>query len=253
MRRYTWALAALTVIASSSAAMADNFYVGAYAGPNTQQGHSTTTTIFSPTGYFASTSPAAIATAGSQGINTTGLNVGALAGYTWQFDPNWFAGFEVDFGVNSDTDTTGGSGTYPCCAPTGFTVSSKVSTNWLFTARPRLGYAWDNWAAYVTAGLAMTNRKTSFLFTDTFATAHESGAFSDTDASWTVGGGVEDRLSTDWTWRLEYLYADFGSGGGTSTNLTAFTPAVAFPTNVFTHRLSLSEHMVRFALTYNLE
>ena len=129
MRTNVLALAAATVIASSSAALADNFYVGAFAGPNTQQGHSTTTTIFSPVGYFASTSPGAIATTGSQSINTSGLNVGALAGYTWQFDPNWFAGFEVDFGVNSDNDTVGGSGTYPCCAPTGFAVSSKVSTN----------------------------------------------------------------------------------------------------------------------------
>jgi outer membrane immunogenic protein len=266
MKTSVVALAAALLVASSSAALADHFYVGGYAGPNVLDGHWTTTTVSVPLGYFPPTAIAPIAVAGSQPINATGVNVGALGGYTWQFDPNWFAGIEVDFGINSDRDTGGGSGFYPCpvldagperaaavaCVPVGFMITTKVSTNWLFTARPRLGYAWDNWAAYVTGGLAMTDRKTSFVFTDSNF-AHASGVYSDTDASWTIGGGVEDRLSTDWTWRLEYLYADFGSAGGTSTNLTVFKGAVAFPMNVFTHHASLTEHMVRFALTYNLD
>ncbi|HUO89294.1 MAG TPA: outer membrane beta-barrel protein [Rhizomicrobium sp.] len=253
MKNYVVALAAALFVASSSAAMADNFYVGAYAGPNFQQGHVNTTTVFSPVGYFAASSVPAIGVQGSQPFDAYGVGLGALAGYTWYFDPNWFAGLEVDFGINSDVGTATAGNIYPCCSPTSFVVSSKVTTNWLFTARPRVGYVWDNWAAYVTGGLAMTDQKARFLFTDTFATAHESAVFSNSDVSWVVGGGVEDRLSPDWTWRLEYLYAEFSDFGGTSANLTAFSPAIAFPTNVFTHHAVLNEHMVRFALTYNLE
>jgi outer membrane immunogenic protein len=251
--RYIAAAAGIFFV-SSSAALADNFYVGAYAGPNFQQGHATTTTVFSSTGYFTGSSVPAIAAAGSQPFDASGANVGALAGYTWWFDPSWFAGLEVDFGVNSDVGDSTGGAVYPCCAPTAFTVSSKVTTNWLFTARPRIGYVFmDNWSGYITGGLAMTDEKARFLFTDTFASAHESASFSNTDVSWVVGGGVEDKLSSDWSWRLEYLYAEFSGNTGTSTNLTAFTPAVAFPTNVFTHHADLNEHMVRFALTYTLE
>jgi outer membrane immunogenic protein len=251
------AVAAAMLFASSSAASAnetEGFYVGAYAGPSFQQGHTSTTTVFSGTGYFTGSSiPAIAAAAGSQPFSANGINVGALAGYTWAIDDNWFAGLEVDFGVNnSDTGTTAANAVYPCCAPTNFSVSSKVTTNWLFTARPRVGYAWDEWAAYITGGLAMTDKKSSFLFTDTFASAHESAVFSDTDASWTAGAGVEDKLSSEWTWRLEYLYAEFGGGGGTSTNLTA-PSSTAWPTNVFTHRAPLNEHMARFVLTYSLE
>jgi outer membrane immunogenic protein len=244
------AISAALLLASSSAALADNFYVGAYAGPNVLEGHATTTTIQVPAGYFASSSIPAVNAVGSQGIGTTGANFGALAGYTWQLDPHWFTGIEVDFGVNADSDMTAGGNTYPCCAPSAFAVSSKVSTNWLFTARPRLGYAWDHWAAYVTGGLALTDRTARFQFSDTFAAAQESARFSDTAASWTLGAGLEDRLSDDWTWRLEYLYADFNSVGGTSTNLTA--GGDAYPASVFTHAASLDEHLVRFALTYNL-
>jgi outer membrane immunogenic protein len=55
------------------------------------------------------------------------------------------------FGVEADYDYLGlrgnatSSALYPCCAPTGFTVNSSAHANWLVTARPRLGYAYDNW------------------------------------------------------------------------------------------------------------
>ena len=249
-------LASLVALAQGASAATTDWtggYVGIYAGPNSQQGHASTTTVFSAGGYFAASSVPAIATAGSQKLNTTGENLGLLAGYNFHVDENWVLGLEADFGLNHDTSLNGAGGVYPCCAPTAFTVTSKVQTNWLMTVRPRLGYAWDNWLAYVTAGLAMGNAKSSFLFTDTFATAHESGVFKSTQTSWTAGGGIENRISSDVSVRLEYLYANLGSTGGTSTNLTAFgPPAIAFPTNVFTHRASLNEHMVRFAVAYHL-
>jgi outer membrane immunogenic protein len=253
--KHTLAFAAALFIASTSAALAnetEGFYVGAYAGPNFQQGHANTTE--SGFGYFASSSRTSIAATGSQAFDAYGVNLGAVGGYTWVFDDNWFAGLEVDFGINSDVGTSTAGAVYPCCSPTTYAISSKVTTNWLFTARPRIGYVFmDNWAGYITGGLAMTDQKARFLFTDTFASAQESAVFSHTDASWTIGGGVEDKLSNEWTWRLEYLYAEFGSIGGTSTNLMVGTPPSAVPSEVFTHRAELNEHMARFVLTYNLE
>ena len=258
MNKFATAVTLLLAVAGfSHAAMAsatdwEGPYVGVYAGPNHQQGHATTTTVFSPVGYFAASSVPAIAASGAQKVDTSGENIGVLAGYNFAFDENWVLGIEADFGINHDTSDTFGGNAYPCCSPTAFTVESKVQTNWLFTARPRVGYVWDNWMAYATGGLAMTNEKASFLFTDTFATAHESGVFTNTKVAWTVGGGIETMLSSDVTARIEYLYADFGGAGGTSTNLTAFSPAIAFPVNTFTHHASLTEHMVRFGLTLHV-
>ncbi|MBL6852190.1 MAG: porin family protein [Alphaproteobacteria bacterium] len=243
----------LTAGASSAATAAswEGFYVGGFAGPGQARGHATTTTVFSPTGYFAASSVPAIATAGSHSTDGTGYNAGVLAGYNWQFDENWVGGLEVDYGINDVTALGGGGAIYPCCTSTQFDIQTKVRTSWLFTARPRLGYAWSNWLAYVTGGLALTDEKASFVFNDTFATAHETGIFKKTSTSWTIGGGIErhfDGISV----RLEDLYADFGSVGGTSANLTAFSPPIAFPTNVFTHRASLTENMVRFVITVDI-
>jgi outer membrane immunogenic protein len=45
---------------------------------------------------------------------------------------------------------------------------------------------------------------------------------------------------------------NFGSVSVTSANLTAFTPPVAFPTNVFTHSVDLRAAIVRFGVNYRL-
>jgi outer membrane immunogenic protein len=52
--------------------------------------------------------------------------------------------------------------------------------------------------------------------------------------------------------KAEYLHVDFGSIPTTSTNLTAFTPPIAFPTNVFTHSVHLTDDIVRLGLNYRL-
>ena len=69
-----------------------------------------------------------------------------------------------------------GSALYPCCAPTGFTVSSSVSADWLATIRGRIGFlAAPTWLLYATGGAAIAEVKGNFNFTDTFAAATEFG------------------------------------------------------------------------------
>jgi outer membrane immunogenic protein len=50
--------------------------------------------------------------------------------------------------------------------------------------------------------------------------------------------------------KLEYLYADFGDLSATSSNFAAFTPPIAFPTNVFTHTIDLKVSILRAGLNY---
>jgi outer membrane immunogenic protein len=35
-------------------------------------------------------------------------------------------------------------------------------------------------------------------------------------AGWTIGGGVEAMFAPNWSAKIEYLYADFGTGAATS-------------------------------------
>ena len=249
-------LLALCAGLGCSAASAHDFtggYVGLNIGGNAAYGKASTTTVFTPTGYFAASSIPAIAAAGNQSLNTTGFNFGAQAGYNWSIGGNWLLGVEADFGTNSDTAKMSSAGVYPCCAPTSFAVNSKVSTSWLLTVRPKLAWTWNDGMVYATGGLAMTDEKAAFLFTDTFATANESGVFTKTNTGWTIGAGLEEAWTDTWSWKVEYLHASFGGVGGTSTNLTAFgPPTIAFPANIFTHHASLQENILRFGINYHL-
>lgn len=231
-------------------------YLGGYAGAGIGGSDARLTTIFSPTGYFATTSPPAIAALSPQHPDSTNFIGGVQAGYNHQYKTvPVVLGIEADFGSLHRSESRTGTGTYPCCAPTGFTVTQTVSAGWLATVRPRLGYAHGKALVYATAGLAVSDFGYRGVFTDTFATASESGRSTNNKLGWTVGGGLEYIFHPHWSLKGEYLYADFaGSSGGAhvrSTNLTAFSPPIPFPTNVFTHKADLRLNMVRFGMNYH--
>src|SRR5690349_14848531 len=71
------------------------FYIGANLGGAWSNSDPTTSTVFSPIGYFATTSPPAINAVGLQGINNTSVTGGLTAGYNWQAD-RFLIGVEGD-------------------------------------------------------------------------------------------------------------------------------------------------------------
>jgi outer membrane immunogenic protein len=264
----------LVLAAASFAQDWKGFYAGGNAGGVKGNSDAFTSTVFSPTGYFAPTSVPAIAAVGHQTLSPRGFTGGGQAGYNVQTGP-WVLGVEADFGSMHVKDDFTATGTYPCCAPTTFTITQTVNSDWLLTMRPRVGVANAHVLVYGTGGLALTNLNYKESFVDTFATAQESASTSGLLAGWTGGGGVEFKIGsgTHWSMKGEYLFADFGSGlKTTSTNLTfittpppppppppssspartAPTPAVtvASPTNVFTHQADLTTHIFRVGFNY---
>ncbi|MDI1266974.1 MAG: porin family protein [bacterium] len=226
------------------------FYVGLNAGGEWNESNATTTTVFSPVGYFATTSPPAIGIAGSQNIKRTGFTGGLTGGYNWQVS-NAVLGIEADFNYFGVRGSASSTALYPCCAPTGFTVNTSVSSDWLATVRGRVGFlATPALLLYGTGGLAVANVNANYLFTDTFATARESAATDSTRYGWTAGAGAEYALMNGWSIKAEYLYVDLGRIDTTSANLTAFAPPIAFPTNVFTHSIDLRSNIVRAGINY---
>jgi outer membrane immunogenic protein len=97
---------------------------------------------------------------------------------------------------------------------------------------------------------AIANVKANFVFTDTFATAAESGSISTTRVGWSAGAGGEYALMNGWSVKAEYLYVDLGRATTTSTNLTAFTPPIPFPSNIYTHSVDLRSNIARVGLNY---
>lgn len=165
------------------------------------------------------------AAAGTMTNNYTvsGMLVGGTLGYNWQHG-NYVLGGEGDFGWSNI------KGSAPCPNPA-FTCGTQ--NNWLGTARGRLGYAFDRWLPFVTAGGAAGDIK---------ATISPSAAFpgaTETRFGWTVGAGLEYAALTSWSVKAEYLYVDLGSMNcGRSCTLTG------------TDNVNFNAHVVRAGVNY---
>jgi outer membrane immunogenic protein len=226
------------------------FYAGANAGGAWGYSEASTTAAFDPsaTGYFRQASLAAIASAGDQDVTPTGFTAGGQGGYNRQF--GWLVvGAEVDINYFGLKGASSGDAGYPCCAPNSFAINSSVSTDWLFTARPRAGVALNNWLIYITGGLAAGHVKGKFSFTDTFG-ATETGFISTTKTGWTFGGGIEVGVQGPWTVKVEYLLVDLGGASTTSTNLNVPMSGGPLPTKPFAHGVDMTASLVRAGLNY---
>ena len=72
------------------------------------------------------------------------------------------------------------------------------------------------------------------------------GAISDQQWhwGWTVGAGMEVKLSQDWSAKVEYLYV-----GLQDKSYFNPAPSLAFPSN---QRVNLNDHIVRVGVNYKL-
>jgi outer membrane immunogenic protein len=148
-------------------------------------------------------------------FDANGFLLGGTVGFNWQAGAAVF-GLEGDLAW-SNIDGNGGSAAG--------TISTSL--NWLGTGRARAGYAVDNYLFYVTGGAA---------WGDIDASVAGVAGGSDTRLGWTAGGGVETKLTQNWSAKLEYLYVDLGD-----KNLYTATG----PVNV-----SYNSHIVRLGLNY---
>jgi outer membrane immunogenic protein len=159
---------------------------------------------------------------------------GGIVGITSGF--NFQSGAAV-YGYEGDTSITSKRGTAFDLPPNaGFT--NEVKEPWLSTYRGRFGYAQQNWMVYATAGGALASVENNFT--------GPPGQLSEKHWhwGWTVGGGVEMRLTPDWSAKVEYLYVGL-------QDKSYFTPAPnpAFASN---QHVTLDDHIVRVGVNYKL-
>lgn len=149
---------------------------------------------------------------GTGSFSGSGFSGGIGGGYNWQ------TGSAV-YGVEFDAETlpgasktaTGVSNGYSAVpAGTAITLTSSVGNSWLFTARGRIGYAFNDVLVYGTGGLAVTRLNTNVTYYDGVADTG-SATQAENKAGWAAGGGVEWALSKGWSVKAEYLFVKFGS------------------------------------------
>jgi outer membrane immunogenic protein len=145
-------------------------------------------------------------------FSTSGGLIGGTVGYNLQLST-------VVVGVEGDIGWSGikGSTTTNCI------TTCETSVGWLGTARGRIGYAFDRFLPYFTAGAAFGEVKGSVL---------GFGSFSQTQVGWTIGGGLEYAFLNNWSAKVEYLYVDLGDAGCNATCSGGNPLNVTFTTNI---------------------
>jgi outer membrane immunogenic protein len=171
---------------------------------------------------------------------------GPYAGCNYQFAPQWVIGVEGDISWAKLSGTASAPNLLLGGAPTPGGISWGSSTDWVASARARLGYAVvPNALVYGTGGAAWTRTNYSgFDQVDNGDIATTS--FTDTRTGWVAGAGVDwAPWSNNWIFRVEYLHYQFGGASSTA----AFPP----PFNAFSTTFTFGDlkiDTVRAGLSY---
>jgi outer membrane immunogenic protein len=226
--------------------------------------------------------------------SSLGVVGGIEAGYNRQ-SGRWVYGVEGDFSLSSQSSTTNYAAQPVAAIfpplPNFFFVpgttqgwSSTERIEWLTTLRGRLGVAVDSSLWYGTAGVAAARIGTSYTLSSSpgfaglavAAPPNGPGSFAQwglpggllqthngtTKVGWVLGGGVETSLnrllgigSSNWTTKIEYLYADLGTVNNLiATGLvpvcatTCANPATG--TTLFNSSIHVHEQILRVGLNY---
>ncbi len=152
---------------------------------------------------------------GTASNDVNGVIGGGQIGYNWQMS-SWVLGLEADIQGSGER----GSSAFTCaaCADIGTDITSALTQklDWFGTVRGRAGVLVSPTVLlYATGGLAYGDVETGGSITGsgpggTNVTTVFPGT-SSTLVGWTAGGGIEGRISGNWTAKLEYLYMDLGS------------------------------------------
>jgi len=176
-------------------------WAGLYFGVNggAALGHSNwiDSAASSSTGYFA--------------IN--GASIGATLGFNLQSE-------NLVWGAEADWDWTNLSAQTLTSCPLG----CQTEVSWIGTARGRIGYAFQDYFAYMTAGSAFGNLRTA---------TPGVAVVSETKFGWTIGAGFEARFSPQWSAKAEFLHVDLGEVScGLSCGITV-PRNVTFTSDIF--------------------
>lgn len=134
-------------------------------------------------------------------VHDSGWTCGGQAGYNFQTG-TWVYGIEGDLAyLRLKGEEIVGGGEY--------FATSKFG--WYGTLTGRFGPAWDRSFLYLKGGAVVgQTRNTGGDGTPGSPDLEDLTVSNKTKLGWTLGVGYEQTLQSNWTWKIEYLYLDFG-------------------------------------------
>jgi outer membrane immunogenic protein len=241
------------------------FYVGLNAGGTWSESNSIHTSAYNfqatPNLLFGPASAGLANTWLAAGGNG-GFIGGGQIGYNWQFNNNFVVGVEADIqGVTSSSSTAASSAILPGVGNNwtiGQVATASRNLDYIGTVRGRLGWLiTPALLVYGTGGLAYggvtANAGVTQVVFQQPPAYFSTGAFSDTRAGWTAGGGGEWMFSPNWSAKVEYLYYDLGSVTFNQSPLVnvGAIPGVIWYSNAVQSSTRFNGHIVRAGLNYH--
>jgi len=225
------------------------FYVGGTAGASWTKADPSLSAVNGPVALYFPADIPGLNAIGSPGLSGTSAIVGGKAGYNRQWG-SFVAGVEGDISWRHFDKTVATAGSPFLTFSVGTAAfTTTVSTNWLATIRPRIGYAVDKALFYATGGVAIGDVKYSNSYVGFsplgFGSEFETAAVSQTRVGWTVGAGIDYAITPHWVVSGEYLHVDLGSVSTSGLVTTGNTPTATF--NVST---KLRSDIGRFGIAY---
>ncbi|GAB7023726.1 outer membrane protein [Salidesulfovibrio brasiliensis] len=136
--------------------------------------------------------------------------VSVFAGFNHQWD-NLVLGLEGEFTYapfEKKYDT--GRTEYESLPANYFNMRSRVTSDWMASLKPRLGYAFDNSLAYITAGPALSEIKYHFHFDDDNLGGNSATVDKEKLClGWIAGIGYDHMLENGWGIRASYQHYEF--------------------------------------------
>ena len=227
---------------SSQPADWNGFYAGLAVGLSEATADTQANTI-GGLNYFTGTDPAQIDPEGRRDLDTITFTGGVLAGLNWQFG-NIVAGIEADV-THSEFDEQYSSGniTYLTQPADTFNARTKVTSRWIVSVRPRVGYAHNNSLFFASAGPAATRLDYDYFFSDTFNPLDTRFAESKLKLGWAAGVGYEHNLADGWSVKAEYLHTRFTNALKERNDINT-----RFGADGFNHKVDYALNSVRIAM-----
>ncbi len=220
----------------------DGYYAGLALGLSEATADTQANTI-GGLNYFNTTDHGLIDPQGKRSLDATTLTGGALAGLNRQFG-NIVAGLEADVTRSKFNEQYGSGPINYLTQPTHtFNVRTKVTSEWIVSVRPRVGYAQNNSLFFASAGPAMTRLNYDYYFSDTFNPLDTRVTESKFKLGWSAGAGYEHKFTDDWSVKAEYLHTRF-------TNILKQRHDIntRFGADGFNHKVDYVHNSVRIAL-----
>lgn len=236
-RTYTKAPAIATPVSDWT-----GFYIGGEVGGRWSDSTWTTDGLLVPNGPIGNRTGDIPAS-----FNSSSVRAGAYFGYNWQVSRSWVLGIEGDAAWGDNNRSRAGiPGTWSPGTPFVFVSAdnSNVRLGWDAAVRARVGWlVAPNVMLFGAGGAAWQDVSVgaNCQVTGPWCSVARSASFSTTKVGWTVGGGVEAKVWSNWLARVEYRYADFGRTD------YAFFPATIDA--VYMHH-DLKTQTVSFGLAY---